>query len=195
MPDHFTHTLRSIDRDSYFFSLTWLTIALFIFLAWLLWFSTDLIVLYRTGNIVRVAGDETLSSAFVPGMSGGMVVRDFRTRRMYADFPISDINRLTAGQKAFVRFKGSLRNQFGNLAGRITRVIPRPGKGVAETEILVKVSNDFPSHLPAGTAGYVQVAVERVTPAVILFRATGLGETTPEVSLGPHFFNYPDEAR
>jgi multidrug resistance efflux pump len=115
---------------------------------------------YPVGAVVRAA--EKLAAIVPPGEP-----------RAVAWFPVTAVGRLQGGQAARLRLSGFPWTQYGTLPATVTEV----GNEARDGRIRVECSLDAAavSSIPMehGLPGSAEVALERVTPAVLVLRAAG----------------------
>ncbi len=87
--------------------------------------------------------------------------------------PVSALGRLRAGQDGRLRLQGFPWAQYGSVEGHITRVAGDWREGGLRAEFELGGGATPGVTLQHGLVGTVEVAVERVSPAVLILRATG----------------------
>lgn len=111
----------------------------------------------------HVAEGELLATIVPPGTL--VVVAEFD--------PVSALGRLHAGQAGRLRLQGFPWAQYGSVEGRISRVAGDWREGGLRAEFELASAATPGLTLQHGLVGTVEVAVERVSPALLILRATG----------------------
>jgi multidrug resistance efflux pump len=115
---------------------------------------------YPVGAVVSAA--EKLAAIVPPGAPHAV-----------AWFPVAAVGRLQRGQAARLRLAGFPWAQYGTVPATLTDV----GNEASDGRVRVELSLDAPgvSSIPLqhGLSGSAEVAIERVTPAVLVLRAAG----------------------
>lgn len=156
----FSQSLRSLQADRNRFSLVALSLAGLLFLGWLVWFFFASFTLYETGQIVQTSSD-------------GVVV---------AHFPSAAQARLRPGQAVQLYLAGV--EQQDAIPAMVAEIAQQPQDG--QIQVVIYADMDAPNvgALQNGLAGQATVAVEQISPAKLVMRATGQGVDTPPVSFG-----------
>ncbi len=157
----FAHSLRSLQADRNRFSLVALSLAGLLFLGWLAWFCFAQVTLYETGQIVQTSSD-------------GVVV---------AQFPSAAQARLQLGQAVQLRLAGSVPGNA--IPATIADIAQQSSDGQLQVTIYADMDTPNAGALQNGLTGQASVAVEQLSPARLLLRATGQGVNTSPVSLEP----------
>ena len=157
----FSHSLRSLQADRNRFSLVALSLAGLLFFGWLAWFFFASITLYATGQIVQTSSD-------------GVVV---------AHFPSAAHTRLQSGQAVKLYLVGA--EEQDAIPATVADIAQRATGD--QIEVIIYADMDAPNvgALQNGLTGQATVAVEQISPAKLVMRATGQGVDTPPVSFGP----------
>jgi multidrug resistance efflux pump len=98
--------------------------------------------------------------------------------------PAAAIGRIQPGQQARIRLQGFPWTQYGTLPGTVDRVAGEVRDGTVRVELSVHPSAASPVALQHGLPGNVEIAVERVSPAVLAFRMAGVMATAPRAGRG-----------
>ena len=94
--------------------------------------------------------------------------------RVVAEFlPAAAIGRIRPGQSARMRPDGFPWTQYGMLGATVRRVASEPRSGRIRVELDVHVRADSPIPVQHGLPGTLEIEVERVSPASLVFRAAG----------------------
>ena len=112
----------------------------------------------------------------------GAVVPSGRLR-IVAEFPPSAaLGRVRPGMPARVRLEGFPWTEYGQLSAEVASVGAEPRSGKVRVELEVRADPDSPIPLEHGLPGSVEVAVERVSPAMLALRTLGglLGRRGPD---------------
>jgi hypothetical protein len=157
----FTHSLRSLQTDRNRSSLVALSLAGLLFLGWLAWFFLAPVTLYETGQIVQTS-------------SAGVVV---------AHFPSTAQARLQPGQAVQLQLAGVAPGD--TIPATVADITEHLTGDEIEVTIYADMDDGNVAALQNGMTGQASVAVEQVSPARLLLRATGYGVNTPPVSFGP----------
>ena len=167
----FSRTMRSLHAGSFRRSLFGLIGAGVLLITWAAWFFLVPITVYETGHIVSTTAEGTV----------------------IADFPVDASGRIQPGQSAVIQLEAVLNNQTRKLSATVVNVSNQPQEDQIQIELYLQpnatarralgtASQDFAS---LNLTGQVEVEVERVSPAVLVMRASGQFADTPTVSLSP----------
>jgi membrane fusion protein (multidrug efflux system) len=115
---------------------------------------------YPVGAVVRAA--EKLAAIVPPGVP-----------RVVAWFPADAVGRLQGGQAARLRLTGFPWTQYGTLPATVTDVGNEARDGRVRVECSLDVAAVSSVPIEHGLPGSAEVALERVTPAVLVLRAAG----------------------
>ncbi|MGO9114647.1 MAG: HlyD family secretion protein [Thermoguttaceae bacterium] len=118
------------------------------------------VVEYHTGSVVR-AGDK-LATIVPPGEP-----------RAVALFPAASVGRIRPGQTARLRLEGFPWTQYGLLHAKVSAVGNEADGGLVRVELAIDADPDSPIPVQHGLPGSVEVAVEKLSPAVLVLRAAG----------------------
>jgi membrane fusion protein (multidrug efflux system) len=115
----------------------------------------------RSGSVVEEA--ESLAS-IVP--SGQL--------RVVAQFPAeAALGRVQSGQPATLRLDGYPWAEFGSVSATVARVAQEIRDGKVRVELAINPGAGFRGRLEHGMPGTIEVAVEHLTPLVLVMRTTG----------------------
>jgi membrane fusion protein (multidrug efflux system) len=115
---------------------------------------------FRAGSVIRAG--EKLGSLVPPGEA-----------RAVAFLPAAAVGRVRPGQRARLRLDGFPWAQYGTLAATVADVGNEPSSGLIRVELTLATNPAPPIPAEHGMPGWAEVEVERVSPAVLLLRATG----------------------
>jgi membrane fusion protein (multidrug efflux system) len=115
---------------------------------------------FRAGAVVRAG--EKLGSIVPPGEP-----------RAVAMFPATVVGRICPGQPARLRLHGFPWTQYGTVRARVTDVGNEAREGQVRVELSLTPNPRSPIPIAHGLSGTAEVEIERVTPAVLVLRATG----------------------
>lgn len=123
-----------------------------------------------------VIGDVTalrLGEVIAAGARLATIVPDGDLHVVAAFDPAMGLGRLTSGQTARLRLDGFSWAQYGDFPAQVERVAAEPSGNALRVELRMprRRSEDLP--LRHGMTGQVNVAIEQVSPAVMLLRAIG----------------------
>jgi membrane fusion protein (multidrug efflux system) len=127
----------------------------------------------RVGSVVK-EGDKL--GAIVP--SGHI--------RIVAEFlPAAAIARIRPGQTAHMRPDGFPWTQFGTLPAVVRSVANEPRSGRIRVELDVRAAADSAIPIQHGLPGTLEIEIDRVSPAALVFRAAGRRLSAPASSSSP----------
>jgi multidrug resistance efflux pump len=121
----------------------------------------ELVPEFRVGSVVRAG--ERLGTIVPPGRPGAVAM-----------FPAEQVGRIRPGQPARLRLHGFPWTQYGTLPARVDRVGNEASRGLIRVELGLESDPDSRIPVAHGLPGTAEVAIERVTPAVLVLRAVGL---------------------
>lgn len=94
--------------------------------------------------------------------------------RIVAEFrPEEALGRVRAGQSARFRLRGFPWIEYGSVPARVTGLASEVLAGNARVELAVLDDAAFPIELQHGLPGRLEIAIERVSPATLVLRASG----------------------
>jgi multidrug resistance efflux pump len=93
--------------------------------------------------------------------------------RAVAEFPLTSLGRLQAGQRARVRLEAFPWTEFGTAAAVVQGVATEAPRGRLRVELSVEPEPGSAIVMQHGLSAQVVVEVERVSPATLLLRAAG----------------------
>jgi membrane fusion protein (multidrug efflux system) len=112
------------------------------------------------GSVVQAA--EKLGSIVPPGEP-----------RAVTQFPVAAVGRLRPGQPARLRLEGFPWTQYGMVSARVAEVGNEASAGMIRVELALGPDQAAPVPLEHGLPCSAEVAVEQVSPAVLVLRAAG----------------------
>jgi multidrug resistance efflux pump len=115
----------------------------------------------RAGGFVR-AGDQL-----------GSVVPDGKLRVVANFAPPAALGRILPGQAARLRLEGFPWGQYGSVGATVTKVASEIRDGTIRVELALKVDDRSRIPLQHGLPGSVEVQVEKISPASLVFRIAG----------------------
>ncbi len=124
------------------------------------------------GVIGEVAGLK-LGEVIAAGTKLATIVPDGDLHVVAAFDPATGLGRLTTGQPARLRLDGFSWAQYGDFPAKVERVAGEASGNQLRVELLMPRRHDQELPLRHGMTGQVDVAIERVSPAVLLLRAIG----------------------
>jgi multidrug resistance efflux pump len=104
--------------------------------------------------------------------------------RIVAEFrPEEALGRVRTGQNARFRLRGFPWIEYGSIPARVTGLASEALSGNARVELSVAHDVAFPIALQHGLPGSLEIAIERVSPATLVLRASGawLAGSKPDV--------------
>jgi hypothetical protein len=159
----FSRSMRSLYADDFRLSLLGILLAVILLLAWAAWFFLARITFYETGQIVSVNRDGTVIADFGPGALG----------------------RIQSGQSASLKFN----DVSGDLAQAIPSIVTDVASQVQEERVQVElyILGEAIALISSqdNLTGQVEVKVERISPATLVMRASGLSIDSPSLSTSP----------
>ena len=93
--------------------------------------------------------------------------------RAVALFPAAAIGRIRPGQTARLRLEGFPWTQYGLLRATVSAVGSEADGGQVRVELAIDADPDSPIPVQHGLPGSVEIAVDRLSPAVLVLRAAG----------------------
>lgn len=156
MSNSFPRTLRALHADRSTRVVGLLLLATLLLAAWLAWFLLASITLFEVADTAQIKG---------AGAAEGEIWVE-------AQFPARAAGRVQPGQAGRFRASGVSRQQDGGLPVRVESVanVSQSGGWVVRLA-LEPTATGIP--LQPGQPGTVEVAVERLSPAALVFHATG----------------------
>jgi multidrug resistance efflux pump len=121
------------------------------------------------GEVTAVRVGEVLAA----GARLATIVPDGDLHIVAAFDPATGLGRLTAGQQGRLRLNGFSWAQYGDFSARVERVAAEASNNVLRVDLSLPRSQTGQLALRHGMTGQVEVAIEQVSPAVLLLRAIG----------------------
>jgi len=156
-------------------------------LIWSQWFFLSSVKIYKTSKKVFHNDKETIRKQFSKHtINQRLHIESYITKQVVATFPIDDLKQIKTGQPAFVSFSNS-EGINRHIPATVTQV-SNPGN-MKEGQVVLKAQTKLTMHTPSPFKGSkaekVNINTISLSPATILFRASGLGIDTPKVTSGP----------
>jgi hypothetical protein len=171
----FSQTLESRHPDFIRLLMFSMVIVVPLALMWGWWFLTAPIPVYESSSQVHIS-DNTLTRTSFANSSGARRTQLLRSRDITAVFPEESLDRFSRQQQGYFFPKLTKEKQRGGILVTIVE-IPRgfyrkTGKVTLQAQYPADQPDPF-ANLPL-TGGQVRVAVDRITPAHLLARVSGL---------------------
>jgi len=181
---------KIIDAQRSFSFYLWIALMLvsIIFaLIWAQWFFLSSVNIYKTSQNIFQNDKETIRKYFSKHTHNQRLhIELYRTKKIVADFPIKDLKQIKTGQPALIYLKDA-EGISRQLPATVTQVI-NPGNK-KEGHVVLEAQTKFSAHTPSifkdAKVEKVKINTSHLSPATILFRASGLGIDTPKVTAGP----------
>jgi hypothetical protein len=148
----FSRTTRSLQADGHRSTLLGLLTVILLLIVWGGWFFAARIPIYQTSENVQLTG----------------------AQRVTALFPSGTLDRIKRGQAANFYPEGAVWAQAGPIPAIVTGVSPDPTADQARVELALRLDRSLPVPLQQGLKGRVEIELERVSPASLVFRSGGL---------------------
>jgi membrane fusion protein (multidrug efflux system) len=123
-------------------------------------------------GLVAHVGDYPPGAAVSAKTPLASIVPESRVR-VVAQFPSAGAGRIRPGQRGRVRLEGYPWVQYGSLPGRVARVASEAQQGFLRVELEIDPPAGSLIPIEHGLPGTVEVAVEQVSPAVLVLRVIG----------------------
>jgi membrane fusion protein (multidrug efflux system) len=120
----------------------------------------EVVAKFQVGSVVNIA-DKL-----------GAIVPDGKTR-VVAQFPAASIGRIQPGQLGQLRLDGFPWTQYGTIPVKVAEVGNEASDGFIRVELAVAANSASPIPVGHGLQGSVEVAVEQVSPFILVLRAAG----------------------
>jgi membrane fusion protein (multidrug efflux system) len=135
-------------------------------------------VVGRTGDVVSLSVGEVVNAKEHLG-----TVIPSGELRVVAEFaPHRALGRVRKGQMAKLRLDGFSWIEYGSVACTVQRVAGEPQESTVRVELSIDEPLSFPVPLDHGLPGSLEIEVERITPAALVFRAAGRVASRPQQS-------------
>jgi len=180
MPSPFSRTIRSIDADSFRASVAGLIVAFLVISAWCAWFFMARVSIYKVSPKAWVTGEETVTSEFFRNYRRS---REIREAGIVALFPPEDMADIRPGQEATLYLKKS--GQVRSLPAKVIRVVRQGDKERLRVELSTQLDINSQVRLRKGDVGEIKIAVDHISPAIMVMRTSGLFADTPGISVSP----------
>ena len=182
MASSFSRTKRSLNTDSSHTLLVWMVVVILVLAAWCLWFFTARVTIYKISSKARLITNEIVISEF----SGK--ARRAEKKRIYAveaEFSSEETGNIKPGQAATLYLNGDAGKKAGPIPATVENITSLPGKKHGQVRLSALFRGDSSDFVRDAETGQVKVAVEYVSPAVLVMRTSGLFADMPPVSLSP----------
>lgn len=156
MANSFHRVQRSLGADRGIGSVVVLSTGFVLLGAWLTWAFCARLPRYESSDSARLE--------FTPSATQPQVI---------AEFQPAALGKLRLGESAVLRFQGFSPEQYGVMSARVTRVADEIRNGQIEVELAVNSPVRGPIPLRNGLPGWVEVEVERISPATLILRSAG----------------------
>jgi hypothetical protein len=148
----FSRTTRSLTSDRHTSTLLGLLIVVLLLFVWGGWFFAAGISIYQSSNQAELTRSQRVTAVFPPGTSEG----------------------IKRGQAASFYPQGVEWEQHGPLPAIVASVDPDIDANQTRVELALRPEGSLPAPLKLGKTGRVEIELERVSPATLVFRAGGL---------------------
>ncbi len=160
----FAQTQNALQSDGGRRSQLVIVLAMSILLLWSIWFLFATIPAYETGEIIGIRRDG----------------------RLQALFPIDTLNLIRPGQHGYIQMDGSsIQHATGEQLVTVTDVSTTEKNGYVEVILEADYAgrNGTPIALAKDNPLWATVAVEQISPAVLVLRTSGQFIEAPAISL------------
>lgn len=159
----FARSTRALHTDHQRPALIVLGFALLLLVLWTAWFLWAPISLYETGQIVGATRRGTLVAAFSPEAAA----------------------RIQPGQSALLRPQGELAKQTKAIPAMVMEIRSKAVENQIQVVLYPLSDQQMNNSLVADPKGQAVVEVEQVSPAKLVWRASGQWVDTPAVVVNP----------
>jgi hypothetical protein len=160
--------------------------AIFFSMIWVVWFFTSPIEVYAVSPDIYLYNNETIKQEFSEKrLSSWSRIKQYLTKQFRADFSAKDLEKIKPGQRAYLYLNDD-KGEQKQIPATVTKIsYPVNGKG----QVFLEAKSEYTPHAqhPFHHAKTVNVKINigQLSPATILFRASGLGGDTPKVTSWP----------
>lgn len=155
----FARSTRALHMDRPYSALVVLALAILLLGLWAAWFFSPSIPLYETGQIVSTTRRGTL----------------------VANFSAQAAPQLQAGQLAVLRPEGNVANQFNGVPAMVMAIDYTVTDGQIQVNLAPLLDQESNRIIVKDFQGQVAVEVENISPAQMVWRASGQGVDTAAV--------------
>ncbi len=159
----FARSTRALHTDRPYPALAVLVIAILLLGLWAVWFFWAPITLYETGQIVSTTRRGTL----------------------VATFSAQAVDRVQAGQLALLRSQSEQTKQGEGIPALVMEVRNKVVNGQIQADLAPLLDQQSNGDLLKDFKGQVEVEVEHISPAQMVWRASGQGVNTNGVLVNP----------
>lgn len=124
-------------------------------------------------GVIGTVASARLGEVVEGGASLATIVPDGDLHIVAAFDPSRGLGRLSQGQTARLRLDGFSWTQYGDFPARVDRVATESSGNLLRVELSMKRRGDEDLPLRHGMTGQVDVAIEQVSPAIMVLRAIG----------------------
>lgn len=125
-----------------------------------------------SGRVGEMDAEVRVGSVIGPAQKLGSIVPPGRPRAV-ALFPAAAVGRVRPGQPARLRLEGFAWTQYGTIPAVVAEVGDEASDGLIRVELDLEPERAPRVPLQHGLPGSAEVAIERVSPAVLVLRAAG----------------------
>ncbi len=182
MATPFSHTVRSIKFDNYYFSLAGLLTAIILAIIWGNWFLTAQITYYEDSQKIYVTDKENLLRQFPQTSDAGIREQIIRQRVIVAEFPPNSVKNIKQGQIAYIQLDGQIGQQTGSIIATVEDMQSIKGREIIILQ--ANIDSTAPNPFEKGGGGKVKIEVGHITPVAMILNASGLLSKTAPLSSG-----------
>jgi len=181
-------SITETQRDfSYYIWLALMFVSIIFALIWSQWFFLSSVKIYKTSQKNIQNGQEIIREQYSKHTPNQRLhIEPIITKQIIADFPMTDLKYIKTGQPARIELKDA-EGRNSHLSAIVTQVINpvnrKEGRVVLEAKTQLKMRTQSP--FKNAKIENVRINTGNLSPATILFRASGLGIDTPKVTSGP----------
>ncbi len=174
MASPFSQTMQSRRVNLLYVSLAGLICAIVLAVVWGHWFVTARITEYEISRKVAVTEYEAVTYKMLPKIPGGpKYEQGIRQRVVIAVFSPQALARIRVGQQAWLRLNRMDGTQTGTISSTVIEVRRQSRKKTGQVMLRSETLADEPDPFGDDMGGEVTIAVDYVTPAALLLRASG----------------------
>lgn len=164
---HFSRTLRSLTMHQPSISLVGLISASLLMLLWLGWFFFAPVVISVQGEIINAAGDGYVQATFAGA------TEQMQTGEMQP-------GQIQPGQVAQLYLDAPVGQTIAPIPALVAEVIHQPTQ--TQVDLYAQLDPSNAAYFAEQPRGTVAVAVEQISPAILLLRAAGQFADAPTIS-------------
>ena len=155
MANSFSRTTRSLHADGHTTTLVGLVVVIILLVAWGAWFFAAGIPVLRSSESAQVVD----------------------AHRVVATFPAGTVDRVWRGQAARFHPESAAWEGVAPIPAMVAHVNPDPTSDRTYVEIVLRVDQTLPAPLEQDMKGRVDIELERVSPATLVMRSSGLANS------------------